>query len=351
MAPGAKQVLQVVTHDVSGVHAWMGMVDGMNAADPAPPHMALIKRFFFGPQKLGTVGGECRAVHTRCEATDSTVSGALRRGRGEPEGRQRAVRARRAFPEGLLRVPRHEGQGGELGPQQGRGVSRSRSGESGPSRAAQGPPAGLALLPSHLVLPHPPQQLLPLGVRRRKAGISFPLLALLACAPRLVHGLGGPRCAPARCGALTPTPTNPCATHTQVLHAVELVRGRRPAPGDGGECRRPRGGGASRRSGRGPDAPAPQDFTAGVSEGDIVGVYAHGVPDASAWAAIFRGALTADDNKMHKEAGIVKSFGGPLVASPGKNAWATDAPATVMVIHVFKSLGEYTRGRAGRAED
>ena len=114
MAPGAKQVLQVVTHDVSGVHAWMGMVDGMNAADPAPPHMALIKRFFFGPQKLGTVGGECRAVHTRCEATDSTVSGALRRGRGEPEGRQRAVRARRAFPEGLLRVPRHEGQGGEL---------------------------------------------------------------------------------------------------------------------------------------------------------------------------------------------------------------------------------------------
>ena len=132
---------------------------------------------------------------------------------------------------------------------------------------------------------------------------------------------------------------------------MELVRGRRPAPGDGGECRRPRGGGASRRSGRGPDAPAPQDFTAGVSEGDIVGVYAHGVPDASAWAAIFRGALTADDNKMHKEAGIVKSFGGPLVASPGKNAWATDAPATVMVIHVFKSLGEYTRGRAGRAED
>ena len=71
MAPGAKQVLQVVTHDVSGVHAWMGMVDGMNAADPAPPHMALIKRFFFGPQKLGTVGGECRAVHTRCEATDA----------------------------------------------------------------------------------------------------------------------------------------------------------------------------------------------------------------------------------------------------------------------------------------
>ena len=56
MAPAAKQVLQVVTHDVSGGHAWMGMVDGMKAADPAPPHMALIKRFFFGPQKLGTIG-------------------------------------------------------------------------------------------------------------------------------------------------------------------------------------------------------------------------------------------------------------------------------------------------------
>ena len=38
--------------------------------------------------------------------------------------------------------------------------------------------------------------------------------------------------------------------------------------------------------------------------------------------------------------GIVKSFGGPLAASPGKNAWATDAPATVMVVHVFKSLDD-----------
>ena len=69
------------------------------------------------------------------------------------------------------------------------------------------------------------------------------------------------------------------------------------------------------------------------------------MPDAAQWAELFQGALTADDNKMHKEAGIVKSFGGPLVASPGKNAWATDAPATVMVVHVFKSLGEYTRRR------
>ena len=52
-----------------------------------------------------------------------------------------------------------------------------------------------------------------------------------------------------------------------------------------------------------------------VEEGAVIGVYAHGVPNAAEWAKIFEKAVSEDEGAMHKNSGITKSFGGKMFES------------------------------------
>jgi len=83
--------------------------------------------------------------------------------------------------------------------------------------------------------------------------------------------------------------------------------------------------------------PKGESTWSGVEEGDILGVYSHGVPSAAEWAKIFENAVSADEGAMHKNSGIVKSFGGKMFDSEWKAAEGAEA---VAVIHVFKSLDD-----------
>eukprot|EP00211_Chloroparvula_japonica_P015238 CAMPEP_0119131506 /NCGR_PEP_ID=MMETSP1310-20130426/10422_1 /TAXON_ID=464262 /ORGANISM="Genus nov. species nov., Strain RCC2339" /LENGTH=225 /DNA_ID=CAMNT_0007122083 /DNA_START=16 /DNA_END=693 /DNA_ORIENTATION=- len=67
-----------------------------------------------------------------------------------------------------------------------------------------------------------------------------------------------------------------------------------------------------------------------VEEGMVLGVYAHGVPDADAWVDLFAGST-----EVMEKLGIVKSYGGVMVEDC---AWAPEKGTGVMVVHVFKDL-------------
>jgi len=74
-----------------------------------------------------------------------------------------------------------------------------------------------------------------------------------------------------------------------------------------------------------------------VEEGAVIGVYAHGVPNAAEWAKIFEKAVSEDEGAMHKNSGITKSFGGKMFESDWE---VKEGFEGAMVVHVFKSLDD-----------
>ena len=100
-----------------------------------------------------------------------------------------------------------------------------------------------------------------------------------------------------------------------------------------------------------------------VEEGAVIGVYAHGVPNAAEWAKIFEKAVSEDEGAMHKNSGITKSFGGKMFKSDWEVSIITlslslslsleraltsssrlyqvkEGFEGAMVVHVFKSLDD-----------
>lgn len=59
--------IQVCGHPVTGYAAWKEMADGMTSApkDAAPPHMALIKEFWLGPEKMPYTVKVCHVIDSK----------------------------------------------------------------------------------------------------------------------------------------------------------------------------------------------------------------------------------------------------------------------------------------------